>query len=388
MNKLQSATLIVFSLALLSCPGATPNQELQSNLPVFDLDLFEQNLIDRVTWLDAPVGWAYTISVNGVLERAETFGDARTDDDGQMDFGLNQEINVASVTKFYTAIAALQLLKANGLDENDLIHPYLPGTWRLGPGVTSLSFEDLLRHRSGLESENRNFSTTLSYSGLQTAIETGVVNPKSRAYLNVNFALFRILIPSLWSQLPGAPAININSDGNTEYMYQYYMQKHIFDPLGLPLVNMSATDATDILYYAADDPFNDVNGIAYDDWGAIGAGGGYFMTILEMAKLNAYFLNTEVLLDEVWRQKIYDMRLGLDLSSAYEERGPYYGKAGQITNGVDQGVMTQVAFFPYNNVDVTVVMNTGDVMLFDGNVFDEWQTLRDVIYLAYNEAWE
>jgi hypothetical protein len=57
MNKLQSATLIVFSLALLSCPGATPNQELQSNLPVFDLDLFEQNLIDRVTWLDERL-WA------------------------------------------------------------------------------------------------------------------------------------------------------------------------------------------------------------------------------------------------------------------------------------------------------------------------------------------
>jgi D-alanyl-D-alanine carboxypeptidase len=388
MKKASVAVILASFLVFFSCEAMSPNQSLKTNLPVFDLDLFEQNLIDRVTWLDEPVGWAYTVSVNGVLERAETFGDARTEDDGQMDFGLNQEINVASVTKFYTAIAVLQLLKASGLDENDLIHPYLPRTWRLGPGVTSLSFEDLLRHRSGLESENRNFSTTLSYSGLQTAIETGVVNPKSRAYLNVNFALFRILIPSLWSQLPGAPAININSDGNTEYMYQYYMQKHIFDPLGLPLVNMSATDATDILYYAADDPFNDVNGIAYDDWGAIGAGGGYFMTILEMAKLNAYFLNTEVLLDEVWRQKIYDMRLGLDLSSAYEERGPYYGKAGQITNGVDQGVMTQVAFFPYNNVDVTVVMNTGDVMLFDGNVFDEWQTLRDVIYLAYNEAWE
>jgi hypothetical protein len=56
MKKASVAVILASFLVFFSCEAMSPNQSLKTNLPVFDLDLFEQNLIDRVTWLDEPCG--------------------------------------------------------------------------------------------------------------------------------------------------------------------------------------------------------------------------------------------------------------------------------------------------------------------------------------------
>mgnify|MGYP006294631269 FL=1 len=374
--------LIIISTTFYTCKKA---DEIVDPGPQFSMDKFEQNIIDGINaGGDSPVAWGYTISQNGTLERSEAFGDARTADDGQMDFTVNKEINVASISKFYTAIAAMQLLDANNLTIDSLIGRWLPQSWSRGPGVNNLTFKDLLKHRSGLESINSNFDSTLSYEGLRSCIQTGVVNPKNRQYLNVNFALFRVLIPSLWSALPDSPSIDIESDGNTQFMYLLYLQENIFDRLDLPLVGCFPEDRqTSTLYYNVNDPAGNVSGTYYNDWNPICGGGGYFMTLMEMAKVNAYFEHTEVLVTEEQREVIKNHRLGLDLGfSSLETYGKYYGKNGSIVNGIGQGVYGQIAIFPYNGIDCVVIMNTQGVTL-EGTDF-----IGEMIYRAYNDAWE
>lgn len=381
-NVLRILILTGLSFVFSSCENIF--NKLQTNTPVFSIDRFEENLIDYVNWGNTtPTAWAYTISHNGVLKKSAAFGDARNAADGQLNFTVNKEINVASVSKFYTTIAAMQLLEANNLTVDDKILTYLPDSWNPGPGVDDLTFKDLLMHRSGLESENTNFDETLVYSGLKECIETGVINSKNRSYLNVNFALFRVLIPSLWSQLDNAPAIDIESDGNTQFTYLLYLQQYVFDPLDLALVGC-IPEARDIctLYYDINDD-ETVMGAYYGDWNPWCGGGGYFMSVMEMAKVNAYFEHTEVLVSEEARNTIKQFRLGLDNGfSDFEEHGKYYGKNGSISNGSGQGVLTQIEMFPLNGIDCVVVMNS------QGVTFKDNETLKKAIYLAYNDAWE
>ncbi|MDY8136792.1 serine hydrolase domain-containing protein [Aquimarina sp. 2201CG5-10] len=382
-------TLILALLFLGSCETNDDIDQIQTNGPVFNIDLFEQNIIDYINaGNDSPIGWAYTISTNGNLARSNAYGQARTSVDGAMDFSLNKEINVASVTKFYTAIAVMQLLEANNLTIEDKIEDWLPASWSKGPGVSDLSFKDLLKHESGLESTNNNFDVTLGYEGLKDCIATGVINSQSRNYLNVNFALYRVLIPSLWSAVDNSNAVDIENDANTQFMYLLYMQENIFDRLALPLVGCVPEDRqSSTLYYNVNNSQNGNNGAYYGSWNNKSGGGGYFMSTLEMAKVIAYYEHTEVLVSEEQRDIMKLHRLGMDVADSGDEiHGNYYGKAGSIGTSsnpeVSQGVRTQMVMFPINGVDCVITMNT------QGVTFDSTTSLRQMIYNAYNNAWE
>ncbi len=388
-SKLRTS-LLLFVMGLLtfnSCEEEEHlNNDFQTNTQVFSLDIFEQNIIDYIqAGGDSPVGWAYTISHNGVLARSDDFGKARTTADGELDFTLHKEINIASVTKFYTAIAVMQLLEANDLTIEDKISEWLPDNWSQGPGINNLSFKDLLKHESGLQSTNTNFDITLGYQGLKDCIETGVVNSQTRNYLNVNFALYRVLIPSLWSHLEHSPAIDIENDANTQFMYLLYMQQHIFDKLSLPLVGCVPEDReTSTMYYNVNDTNTNTKGRYYDSWNNKSGGGGYFMTALEMAKINAYFEHSEVLVTHDQRALMKQHRLGMDVADIADEiHGEYYGKAGSIGTGggASQGVRTQIVMFPANGIDCVIVMNSQGVTL------QNTTSLRQMIYNAYNDAW-
>ncbi len=380
-----SLAVVFVATAFISCQK--PDQIKAPTGPTFNIDLFEQNLINAVNWNnDSPIAWAYTINKNGILQRSDEFGDARNAADGQKDFTLNTEINVASITKFYTACAAMKLIYANGLTIDSKIEPYLPNSWNRGPGVDELTFADLLTHTSGLNSINSNFDSTLTYSGLRACINTGVINPKTRSYLNVNFALFRVLIPSLWDELGTNPGtINIESDPSTQITYLLYMQQNVFGPAGLSFVNCSSEPRTDAtMYYNVNDG-NGTGGAYYGSWSDMAGGGGYFMTPLEMAAVNAYYEHSENILPNNLKQIMKDNRIGFSRVSSLETRGNYYSHGGSISNTAGQGVLGQIAMFPINGIDCVVIMNTQGVTFNDdtGN-----NSLRNAIYQAYNEAWE
>lgn len=385
MKTLKNLMILCVAILLFaSCEEDGP--QILNPGPQFSLDLFEQNIIDAMNFAPLnPVGWGYVINQNGNAVRNGAFGDARTEADKQMDFTINKEVNVASITKFYTAVAAMQLLDANNLTIHSKIEPYLPDSWVKGPGVDELTFGQLMRHRSGLQSTNNNFTQTLGYEGLKTCIQTGVVNDTaSYNYLNVNFALFRVLIPSLWSELPNPPAINIESDANTQFMYLLYMQQYIWDAIDLPLVGCTPESRSNsTLYYNVADPNSGNNGAYYGDWNPICGGGGNFMTLVEMAKFNAFYEHTEVILSDELKQVIKDNRLGLDRRDGGREiHGSYYSKGGSISNNNAQGTQAQIVFFPGNGVEIAILTNS------QGIVYPGGSSRRQMIFDAYNDAWQ
>ena len=361
----------------------------------FNLDLFEQNLIDYVNWgNDSPIGWAYAITQNGLLARADGFGNAVQEPDGTtVAMTENKEVNIASVTKFYTAIVVMQLIEELNLTIHSLIEPYFPPSWTLGPNMDNMTFAHLLRHESGLDTGNTDFDNTLSYAGIKQAVEDGVgVPPPDQAdYDNINFAIFRILIPSLQNNLPNAPLANLDSDQTTQAVYKSYMQKALFDKINMPNIDFTEENSNPTRYYNINDISNGVSGTLYGDWDNKAGGGGYFMTVIEMAAVNAFFEHSNLIVSDEARAIIKENYLGLDSyfdGDSRELHGKYYGKNGSIANSGDssvaQGVLTQIQMFPASGVEVAVMINTRAVNYKTG--FDGF--LRSSIKDAYNDAWE
>ena len=111
LKKIIICCLIFTSISLVISCEESNQSDIKTNTETFNLDLFEQNLIDYVNWGgDSPIGWAYAITQNGQLVRSSGFGNAVQEPDGTTTaMTENKEINIASVTKFYTAIVVMQL---------------------------------------------------------------------------------------------------------------------------------------------------------------------------------------------------------------------------------------------------------------------------------------
>ncbi len=393
-NYIVQFLIIASILVTISCDESN-NTQLDNNTPSFNLDLFEQNLIDYVNWSeDSPIGWAYAITQNGQLVRSDGLGNAVQEPDGtSVAMTENKEVNVASVTKFYTAIVVMQLLEELDLTIHSLVEPYFPDSWALGPNMDHMTFAHLLRHESGLDTGNTDFGNTLSYAGIKQAVEDGVgVPPPDQAdYDNINFAIFRILIPSLQNNLPNAPLADLDSDQTTQAVYRSYMQSALFDKVGMPNVDFTEESNNPTRYYNINDISNNTSGILYDDWDHISGGGGYFMSVVEMAAVNAFFEHSNTIVSDEARTIIKDNYLGLDSyfdGDSRELHGKYYGKNGSIRNSGDlsvaQGVLTQIQMFPSEGVEIAVVVNTRGVNYKTG--FDGF--LRSSIKDAFNDAFE
>jgi D-alanyl-D-alanine carboxypeptidase len=373
-----AAGLLVFAA---SC-NKDNNKKFADAGPKFSLDKFEQELQASMEPSGA-VGWAYVINQNGLFARGKAYGSARNKADGDLGFTLNKKINMASVSKYLTAIAVMQLMDERNLDITAKVADWLPPSWTPGLGVANLTFGDLLSHASGLASVNSNFSSTLCYSCLRSVIANGVVNPKTRNYLNANFALFRVLIPSLWKGLPGAPAISpVLDSASTEQLYIQYMQDKVFEPIGITGADCEPeARATSTLYYATTDG-DATNGAFYNSWTSLAGGGGYFLSAMQMARVLAYYRHTEVLLSNEQRKIMEDNRFGFNLGDNTREiHGTYYSKNGSIINN-GQGVVTEIAVLP-NGIEVVTLFNSQG-MVFAGGV----TATSSAIYDAYNKSWE
>ncbi len=277
----------------------------------------------------------------------------------------------------------MQLLERRGLTTESTIAQWLPPNWNKGPGVANLKFSDLLGHTSGLSSVNTQFTTTLGYSGLRRMIDTGAIRSTVYTYLNANFVLFRVLIPSLWKGLDDAPSMGQIDSVTSQNVYIQYMQEHVFNPVGLNNITCLPEERSIATMYYATTDLDNVNGTFYNDWTAICGGGGYFMTTFELATVVAYYQHTEVLLSKEWRTIMNDNRFGMDRQDGtYEKHGTYFGKNGSIASTIGQGTFEQIVMFP-NGIEAVVMFNTQGMTFAGGE-----RTLSRAIFDAYNKSWQ
>jgi D-alanyl-D-alanine carboxypeptidase len=351
-----------------------------SDEPVFSVDKFEQNI--RQSLRGQTVGYVYAINQNKQLKKSGDSGDARISIDGQMDQSPSKRMNIASITKTITAVAVLKLLEKKNLTIDSLIKPWLPADWQLGPGVDSLTFKHLMTHRSGFNSVNANFNSTLSFNALRDSVATGVVNSQSYSYLNMNYALFRVIIPALWKGLPGSPSIGEINPTSASFFYRLYVQQEIMDKIGVlnaDCINPSSTQPTLFYTAGATGP-----GVDFGDWYNICGGGGYYLSAIDLAAFMAYIRYDNNILSAANRSIMEQNFIGWSEGNRMTGiKGEYYNHGGSITQtngatGSTGNMLGLIVKYP-NDVEAVLMINS--------NIANNVST-RNIMTSAYDNAWE
>ena len=195
--------------------------------------------------------------------------------DGNVLFTFLTDINVFSVSKTITAIAALQLMEKLDLKPKDPISSWLPPTWGTGPGFDNdgITFVDLLTHRTGMLqviAQHTNAGVELpdtnTWEGLEILVKEGIDpdlaatscpesnddgtytmgNPQAPegdhygvyCYKNANYALARLLI---WRMALETGDLTEEFDSNdltlqaeeSAFGYQHYVRQNVLQPAGV-----------------------------------------------------------------------------------------------------------------------------------------------------------
>lgn len=361
--------------------------DVQGHGKQFDIDVFETNIANGLgtQW----AGYAFTISRNGQLKRNVAFGKRISVADGNVNFEVNSPLYGASVNKVMTAVAMLRILEQqnNGNVNSALdasIAPFLPPNWTFGPNSASITFRQLIQHRSGIAS-----NAPIDYADLRTLLATGVSANKSYAYSNANYALLRILIARMGSNVAANSANDANNATAVLTGFRAYMEANLFNPFGIN-VNTRPFGNQPALYYNWS---NLTNGWNMGDMTNRLGNGGFYFSALDAARFLAYLNYTEQIISKNTRQLMYNQFLGWSDGIQPENEpkgayGTYYYKSGSFCSAVDntggcagRGVRNIVAVFPYNGVEVVIMANSR------GGNMDNSAAMRTMLRNAYDNAW-
>ncbi len=366
---------------------------LGSNVPAkeFNVVKFRQQIVSA---LGTARGFSMVINKGGLW--ADTFSSGWAYQDARsgayVNMSINQEINVASVSKAITAVGVLQLLKKNGIDITSKIGTWLPSYWNAKQVIKDLTFQELMSHSSGLVESNT------SYDSIKATVARGLDNPAKPVdvYANINFALFRAMIPYMNdktaavnkenSMLPGDP------DGFENWLsleYVKYMQTKVFDPIGIADATCAPNSNTASAFNEYNGgPVNSVVSRTPGDWTNSCGGGGYYLSTLELARFMAFLVHSYNMLESTERNTMDFKLMGWDNEdSPSTDMGPSYGKDGALywdlnsNNGPDAGepgLQTLIMKFPIG-IEIALVVNS-----IPGN----WRNLSNTVRNAYNNSWE
>lgn len=200
---------------------------------------FRNNIVNAVS--GQVVG--YVVTVGGLAPAfgglARTSADPPTNTLTSLGMLPTEDINVASVSKTLTAIGVLQSLAKHNISIGSSISPYIYADWSQGPNINTVTFNDLLTHRSGFPGNNVCGGDNTMYSVLKTIVANGVSathetdNGGNGNYSNCNFAIFRELLfimeGNSIKNLPDGPK-RAQASAN---FYVSYMNQHVFSPVGV-----------------------------------------------------------------------------------------------------------------------------------------------------------
>jgi D-alanyl-D-alanine carboxypeptidase len=336
-------------------------------------------------------GYSLVITKNGqVLDTASSGWAYRySGNNGYAPMHVKQEMQVASVTKTITAVAIIQLLKKNNLSINSKISSYVPAYWNAKQAIKDLTFRELMTHSSGLTESSH------SWDSIRATVARGLDNPAKPAgvYANINFSIFRAIIPYLIDKEEAVS--RDNSLGNAAFeswlsaQYIQYVQQNIFTPIGMSNVGCtpSATTAMGFNECATNAGVCGVVTMTPTDQSNAAGGAGYFMSAWELARFMVYLRHTNNILDATQRSMMDNNLLGWDANDSWmTERGPSYGKGGAWFNDSnnsgnndagDAGMQSMVIKYPGNI----------EVVLFVNSIPGAWRSLSPMMRSAYNSAW-
>ncbi len=354
---------------------------LAANTVVFSMDRFEQNL--RNSFTNQSVGYAYALSQAGQVVRQDGVGLARTGADlPQTAQAETKKMHVASVSKTMTAIVLQRLLIQRGLSVDTAIGGFLPADWARGDGVNSISFRQLLTHRSGF---GQNAPGGSDYNNLRAMVGQAVPSKGSFDYENANFGLMRVLMAVMLGA--DLPLPGLDKGAFTTAVFLNYAAA-AYNTVGVPFSCEPEANSPTLQY-----DFPDTGNPGYVEPSRSLQCGGYGVMISarNLARTLAYLRYTTDLMPAASYQQMKSGYLGfMDPArygfaqgqfGVYHTHGGDWDHSGGSGNG---GLDACVMVFPIN-VEASVLVNSSRKNLGVGYPNGGYQCT--VIKNAFENAW-
>lgn len=340
---------IFTSLALIFCligNALHAQKKAGPNAITFKKDIFEQNLTTAIA--PTTVGYQFVLIKDGKIVSERFGGDARRGNDGNLKMTATTPINIGSLFKFISGTALLNLMEKSsekmgsnyknvGFDTriDKPIWGEFPKVWLdvipkpgvPGPTQRSITFRQLLQHRSGFDDDwnigqkgGRPFLPYLQNGFLAADYD-------KREYANMNFVTVGHLIP-----LVERHNFNYDLDLETNGMSQAAADEYVRKQTGLKMDSLMReriwSKMSPAFNPSCDAPNKMKNTAAYgyrsptDNAGVIssaietkgycGGEGGYYMSARDFANYIAHFGSTDLIVSKTVRDKMFNDEIGND----------------------------------------------------------------------------
>ncbi len=370
IRKTMRRLLLLLLFASVTIGACKKGPVFGTNNPTFNLDKFEQNIINAYT--GHCVGFAYCINQNGQLVRSGAHGLARTAaDGGEVPMTIDTRITIASITKFITALGVARAVydRAN-TDFFDKIGPFLPSSFQPTAKFADITLEELLIHRSGIKKAPGDGIGDQSFDNLKQLAASFNSSDKTYAYCNKNFSLFRLILPNLLPGVPWTPGLS--EEEAYAQVYKTYIDDYVLSKAGIQSPSVVWRPGYASLYPY---PYNNEHGGGRQDWTLYCGAGGYYLSAKELAALMAYTWFSDEIASKDERDNIFHKTNLYGLSESRNgDHGLYLIKGG----GLGYGNHAFVAHYP-NGVQLAIV-NTG-------NDFSAGEAIS-MIQTLFDDAWE
>jgi len=354
LSAIIAATAVLGVSACASVPESSPTDpRLTAMASSIDLQLQDQ-----------VVGYGYALGRDTLVTGAG--GLARTSADGEaVAYTPETPMIIASVSKWVSALATMRLLQDKGLSLDDPIGPYFPSDWQVDPYFRSLTFAQLLTHKSGIKthgngpmsvarlqtffSQSVDLDSTVECRGFQDVQDASPISPGNLdyCYSNFNAAILGVLLPNVDAAEP--------SDLSLPRQYERLVQTLVFEPVGVTTATCAPSDDAYALsyIYPGDAPGKDWG----EQYGRC-ATGGWYLSPVDLAKVLASVAAKDgrILTESEEYSSLDDIRargLGLDRKTP-----EMIEKAGVL--GDDPGVLATSAMilFPADQAPFAAVLFT------------------------------
>ncbi|MGN7722085.1 serine hydrolase domain-containing protein [Chitinophaga sp. 22620] len=371
--KLCAAAFLAAGISLSSCEQLELPLPIGSNDKVFKSSLFKQKLKEG---LAGARGYQFVITHKGQVSDTAAFGIgsvAGTKSD------VNAFVNIASVTKTLTAVTVLKYLDAFTIDNE--IGPWLPASWSKHADIRNLTFRQLLTHKSGIRGSGT------SWTDLMNTAAAKIDSPKTRAYSNINFALFRAMLPKLHDSITFREKEKMLSPSDfRSWMSSEYIrlvQAHVLSRAGIG--QRGCAPVKGLTLQMLNESPSRLDGVSHIDWKELCGGGGFVLTTMDMSRVITYMAEKETLISN--NKKLLMDTYGLGWNGIFDVYGgKAYGHGGALyseRNGIDSlnagdvGLQTIIIKLPAR-VQLALSVNS---------IGADWRNMYGLVKKAYDASW-
>jgi CubicO group peptidase (beta-lactamase class C family) len=184
-------------------------------------DAIRAQLDGRVVGYVALVGDSTTVAGGAARVEADPPGRA---------MGPDVVVNTASVGKVFTTVLVLKSLARHGRDPDTPILPFLPADWVRGPNVETITFGELLSHRSGFRYDSSRIFRSDAAAREQVAVGVAAADRGQQEYNNINFSITRDLLPRMEDAPDPGPATRSEA---ADRLFLDRVRREVLDPVGV-----------------------------------------------------------------------------------------------------------------------------------------------------------